>query len=304
MRRFGMEADPPNFEPKWPIFQNSYSEAPRSNIKKHGHRGGGFPRRKIRIDGVPPEYSFQEIQDIAAKTPASKRQEPAIDAVVQYQTKYLGRIPKVVTLPFVDIVSFARDDLYGNPVESGQLRIRVKTVGKSDWSNRLLEPKELAMALEFPETFEVWVSDGEKLYQYSNLASKVCNTHGFTEVWSKCADKVISHGQIVSASRDHRRSAADKFVINSDILINPPENASERFWIARVVSKTDDSIRVRWYERESEGRYVNKFVEDNIPVVSVFEDIIPNLKSLGGERYQLVNLHEIERLVYQLYSQQ
>jgi len=266
--------------------------------KKHGWRGG-FGGPQILRD----QLNFNYVESISADVPRHKREDPAILRVIEYHTRFLHRVARVVNLPFTDIVSFAKDDIFRHPVDVGQKRIRVKSVQQEGWDNKLLDPKEVQMALDYPKDYEIIVVDGSKLYIFYDLVIKICNNWGFSEIWAKNADKVVDTSEIYREEAQLTQQTT-KFTPGMDIVINPPEGNQDCFWLARVLSVSGSTIRVCWYEKVplSESRYKTKNAVDDIPITSVFEHIRPIIQALGGNQFMLENEAEVTRLVWVLFA--
>jgi len=248
-------------------------------------------------------YTLTAVESLAQSVPRYKREDPSITRVVEYHTRHLHRVARVVNVPYIDIISFGRDDIFRHAVDIDQKKIRVKTVGKEGWDNKLIEPKELQMALDFPKGYEVVVVDGSKLYIFSDIATKVCNNWGFSEMWAKNADKVVDTSDIYREERNEQ-PVQHTFTPGMDVVINPPEGSADKFWLAHVVSVRGSTLRVRWYEKlPLDGRYINKNTQDDIPVFSIFEDIPPNLRALGGNQFMLENQAEVTRLVWAMFGE-
>jgi len=80
-----------------------------------------------------------------------------------------------------------------------------------------------------------------------------------------------------------------------NIVINPPEDSGETFWLAKITSKNDDKLTIKWYDKISNSvdKYTSKSTVDEIPIASVFDDLTPILTFLGNDTYVLSNMQDL-----------
>jgi len=89
-----------------------------------------------------------------------------------------------------------------------------------------------------------------------------------------------------------------------NIVINPPEDVEERFWLAKIISKKGNNLRIKWFEKVPgfEDRYTSLSTSDEIPIESIFDDIKPILKLIGAKTFVLENNQKIFDHISSAYS--
>jgi len=279
-------------------------------------------RRRYRLPyeiGTAPvhhEFTLEEARQLEDLAPTSVKEDPAIKSVVDYE-RDRGRLPVVIAQPGIDIISFAKDSLFPEKItESDQIRIRVKT--PRNLNRRMCDKYEYFLALEYEEEFQIYLIESDKMTIFKNVADQLAEIE-FTKVWAKEADHVVSRKlkteidltkkRKTEATERPVRSTKQRVESNAwptgkNIIVNPPPDHHEKYWLAQVQSYSDGTLVVRWFDRIGETARFRRAeawatTTDTIVVQSVYEDLIPELRQVSKDpkEWLLVNEAHISATV-------
>jgi len=143
---------------------------------------------------------------------------------------------------------------------------------------------------------------------YHNIANKMIEID-FKE-WSKHADVQFPLAKPNPPEKKKRRNTApddrpqkqqrtnpqdttNKWAVGRIIVVNPPQDATEKYWLAKIQKKVNDSLSVQWFDR-LRGSMFGLTSVDEIPLQSVYEDLYPELQNLEPNVWNLKNENEIK----------
>jgi len=201
-----------------------------------------------------------------------------------------------------------------------------------NWNNRLCTKAEIALAFEFEEKYMIYVVDYDKLFIFENLDKKLVHLD-FQDSWMKRADMIVTIGKKTKAKkkvpiilRPNSRLASldllempestrkrkqsegksvrpqkqpkitNKWEVGRVIVVNPPPDLPEKYWLAKITKKVDRTLTVQWFDKKSESNFAVSSTDD-IPCESVYEDLNPILNQVDQNTWRLENGAEIEQHV-------
>jgi len=82
------------------------------------------------------------------------------------------------------------------------------------------------------------------------------------------------------------------------IVINPPPDNPELFWIAQIIAKKGLDLEVRWFDRAADGSFVLGST-DEIPCASVYEMLQTVVQMKVEDTYVLKNEAEVVTFINQ-----